>query len=286
MARHPVDAYLDRLPETPAGGALLRRIGPGRVAGSFYGAELTSVFQPVVDAERRVAGHAAYVRSHAAGGHDELSPWQVFALAAGDDALVRLDRLCRTVHAINYFASGEPGWRLHLAVEHRLLLAVPTEHGRTFEGVLNGFGVATSRVVIELPQSAMADPALLGGVIANYRHRGYAVSVRAVADAVAISALGYVRPDIVRLRFEPSPRSRLRDAVDAVHAIGARALVEHIETASGRAAAEAAGAELLQGYYLGAPGPDAIARPASGVSPDRIPWLDDSALLIGTAPLL
>src|SRR5258706_155085 len=88
----------------------LQRTADGRVVGHFFHCRLSSVFQPVFDiSERQVAGHAAYVRSDA---NDDgaLSPWGIFALAAEDPVLVRLDRLSRAetaalVDAIHRFGA-------------------------------------------------------------------------------------------------------------------------------------------------------------------------------------
>lgn len=288
MSRTALEAYLDRLRTAPSEASPVWRVGPRRVAGRFYGAELTSAFQPVVARGDRVAGHVAYVRSYTTDGQAELSPWQVFSLGAEDEDLVRLDRLCRTVHAVNYFAESAPDWRLHLAVEHRLLATVPAEHGRTFEGVLRAFGIGTSRVVIELPVSVADSPALLASVLSNYRHRGYAVAVRARAVPEAVERLAPFQPDIVRLRASEVPRDGLRQLIDGVRAMGAHALVDHVESAVTRVAAESAGADLVQGLYLGAPGaaPSALTRGAAAERRGRIGWLDDSALLIGAGPLL
>jgi EAL domain-containing protein (putative c-di-GMP-specific phosphodiesterase class I) len=283
VAESLIRGYLDRLPASRKGGSSLHRLAADRAAGAFYGAELVSVFQPVYTDRRELAGHAGYIRSHAHGAA-ELSPWQVFALAANDDDLVRLDRLCRTLHALNYFDHAHADWRLHLPVELRLLAAVPSEHGRTFEGVLGAFGIATSRVVIELPRAACESPALLGDVIANYRRRKYAVSVRAGREG--LETLRHFRPDIVRLGADEFAGDRLRDAVGAVHALGAAALVERIETAVARVGAESAGADFLQGYYLGRPAPDVVPEESPATRSGRLSWLDDSAALIGSGPLL
>jgi EAL domain-containing protein (putative c-di-GMP-specific phosphodiesterase class I) len=288
MSRTALEAYIDRLSPAPHEGSSLRRVGPRRVAGSFYGAELGSVFQPVYATDGTVAGHAAYVRSHAGEGRIGLSPWQVFSLAASDEELVRLDRLCRTLHAVNYFADAEVGWWLHLAVEHRLLTTVLAEHGRTFEGVLRAFGIATSRVVIELPAPVADEPALLAEVLSNYRHRGYAVAVRVRGGRDALATIAPFRPDVVRIRSREVSGEPLRRMIDDVHAFGGLALVDHVETAALRVSAQSSGADLVQGTYLGAPEPKPSAARPGGVGhrTDRIDWLNDSALLIGAAPLI
>ena len=151
----------------------LQRAADGRVVGHFFHCRLTSVFQPVFDiSERQVVGHAAYVRSDAID-DGALSPWGIFALAAEDPLLVRLDRLCRTLHALNYFGAVPERQILFLAVQPRLLESVKDGHGRAFEKVLDLIGVETSRVVIEIPPEVNQDRRLLKHVIVNYRSRGY-----------------------------------------------------------------------------------------------------------------
>ena len=143
----------------------LQRAADGRVVGHFFHCRLSSVFQPVFDvSERQVVGHAAYVRSDA---NDDgaLSPWGIFALAAEDPLLVRLDRLCRTLHALNYFGAIPERQILFLAVQPRLLESVKDGHGRAFEKVLDLIGVETSRVVIEIPAEVNQDWRLLKHVI-------------------------------------------------------------------------------------------------------------------------
>src|SRR5690606_19665452 len=99
-----------------------------------------------------------------------------FALAAEDPLLVRLDRLCRTVHALNYFDRAPEENLLHLTVQARLLESVKDGHGRAFERVLDLIGVETSRVVIDIPPAVNRDPRLFRHVTANYRSRGYRIS--------------------------------------------------------------------------------------------------------------
>ena len=99
-----------------------RLLARQRVAGRFFGATLTTVFQPLrVPGDGRVFAHEALARSYSARG-DGLSPWRLFADAASDEHLVTLDRLCRTVHALNYRVTGlnDVGGHLFLNVHERL----------------------------------------------------------------------------------------------------------------------------------------------------------------------
>ncbi|HKB81992.1 MAG TPA: EAL domain-containing protein, partial [Burkholderiales bacterium] len=107
----------------------LQRAVDGRVVGHSFHCRLSSVFQPVIDVSgRQVVGHAAYVRSDA---NDDaaLSPRGIFALAVDDPVLVRLDRLCRTLHALNYFSAVPESQSLFVAVQPRLLESVKDGHG-------------------------------------------------------------------------------------------------------------------------------------------------------------
>ena len=65
--------------------------------------------------------------------------------------LVKLDRLCRTVHALNYFRAASGQANLFVTVQPRLLESVKDDHGEAFAKVLDLIGIPTSRVVIEIP---------------------------------------------------------------------------------------------------------------------------------------
>lgn len=250
----PLSDYVARLPaaEAAALSGPLLRVAPGRVAGQFLAARLSSVFQPVHGRDGQGIGHAAYVRCAGAGlgdGEGELSPWKLFAGAADDDELVRLDRLVRTVHAINYFGAAADGQLLFLLVDPRLLPAVGAGHGSTFERVLASFGVATSRVAIVLPDGGEAHPGLVARVARNYRSRGYRVALRVREGQVLQAA----PQDIVLLRA--GGNAPLAERIAAVHAAGATALVTQVESPAVLATALAAGADAYQGFIDGPPAP-------------------------------
>lgn len=250
MQANSLVEYVARLPEAEAAalnGPLLR-VARGRVAGQFLAARLSSVFQGVQDRNGECLGHAAYARC-AGTGAGELSPWKLFAGAADDDELVRLDRLVRTVHVINYFVAARPQRLLFLLVDPRLLSAVVAGHGSTFERVLASFGVGTSQVAIVLPDGGEAHPGLVARVASNYRRRGYRVALR-LREGQALQASS---GDYVLLRAGAG--AALAERIAAVHAGGALALVTHVETPEVRAVALAAGADGWQGYLDGAPEP-------------------------------
>lgn len=244
--------------------------GPdGWVVGQFFDSRLSSVFQPVFDlARRRVAGHAAYIRSTPVAAKSGAStPLGIFALATDDPLLVRLDRLCRTVHALNYFDRAAPEHELHLGVQARLLESVKDGHGRAFERVLDLVGVETSRVVIEIPPEVNQDRRLFKHVTVNYRSRGYRVACTHSGRADDWMAdLGSLYPDIVRVDAQALRQSGSRTLVDVVHRFGAMLLVADVETAQDVNAATRAGADFVQGNYLAEPARsvDPVASRAAG----------------------
>ena len=233
----------------------LQRAADSKVVGHFFHCRLSSVFQPLFDvSERQVVGHAAYVRSDASE-DGALSPWGIFALAVDDPVLVRLDRLCRTLHALNYFGSVPERQNLFVGVQPRLLESVKDGHGRAFEKVLDLIGVETSRVVIEIPAEVNQDWRLLKHVIVNYRSRGYRISVNHSGEQEGwMAVLGSLYPDVVMLEAgKLIGRSGISALVDAIHRFGATLLVRDVETDQEMSAAVRASADLLQGRYLSEP---------------------------------
>lgn len=234
---------------------LLQPSEDGWIIGHFSSNRLSSVFQPVVDANtRQVIGHAAYIRSETDNAN-VLSPWGIFALATEDTLLVNLDRLCRTVHAINYFSAASGSGDLFVNVQPRLLESVKDDHGRAFAEVLDLIGVATSRVIIEIPSEVNRDWRLLRHVIGNYRSRGYQIAANhSGASDSWMAELGSLYPDIVRQNASDLLQYNGSDSLlETVHRFGASLLIRDIETRQQMTAAIRAGAHLLQGRFLGEP---------------------------------
>lgn len=228
----------------------------GRISGNFYHCKLTSAFQVILDSrENKIIGHAAYIRSES---HGEISlwPWQVFALASKDEQLIDLDRLCRAIHALNYFKKN-PDTRtgqLFLSVHPRLLSSIQNEHGRTFKDFLDLTGISTSRIVIEIPPTLNHDWKLLQKLIINYRSYGYQVAINfSSAHGHGLPGTDDLHPDILIVQAhellhyqkdDPSADNHARDARPLLH-------VRKIETQAQLTAAKQAGAHYLQGNFLG-----------------------------------
>ena len=250
----------------------VKRAEDGSVVGHFFNCLLSSVYQPVFNAKTRdVIGHAAYIRSALDGGNS-LSPWKVLSLSEGDAPLVRFDRLCRVVHALNYFPGGFQRGSLFVTVQPRLLESVKDDHGRAFKRILDVIGVETSRVVIEIPNEVNRNWKLLKHVISNYRSHGYRIAInhsRASEDWMAeLASLYPLYPDMVRLDTSVLLRhNQTGSLVDTIHHLGAEVLVHEIETTKQLAAALRAGANFVQGRLFGVPAHTIEAEAFAPVAP-------------------
>jgi len=250
-----VRTFLERLPATPTHGAL-RRAEDGSVAGNWYGCELSSVFQPVVDPrDGRVTGHEAFLRCRSHDGRAELSPWNLFAANADDDRLIALDRLARTLHTLNFLAAGagDGDGLLFLNVHGRLLAGVTSDHGFAFRRVVDALGFDPARIVIETPRTALDHVDLLAFVHRNYRQNGFRVAAN-VEDPAQWQALSpmvpaqFLKIDGARLLDRPDPAGTLA-ALDAVRG-SARVIVTRLEHRPGFALPDGT---LVQGHAWGVP---------------------------------
>lgn len=227
----------------------------GAVIAQFYRSRITSAFQPLVrSGDGAIAGHHALLRVENGTG-ESVAPWSLFAQALDDARLVHLDRLCRTVHALNYFSGREAGASLFLNIERRLLTGVPADHGAWFEAVLALIGVPTSRAVIVMPHDAVDNPVAFVRAAISYRIRGYRilVPVRSIAES-ELSHVFLADPHYVALDGREDlegPASRA--FLDALARRGTRLVARGVESPGQLRAARAAGVELLQGFHVGRP---------------------------------
>jgi len=200
MSYPALNAYLERLAtgETPS--SSLRLSGYGEVQGHIFNCWLGSAFLPIRElGSGKITAYAGRVR----GVTEEdrgLPIWTYLDGAASDDESVALDRLCRTLHAINFFRSEDLGEHtLHLNVHDRLLSAVSSNHGMAFRRILDSLGLPLEQIVLQLPAVNARQNWMLNYVADNYRRNGFRISVK-VANAIQLpSVFGHARVDAVRI---------------------------------------------------------------------------------------
>lgn len=229
----------------------------------FIGLQLNSVFQPIVDVSQdKPIGYEALLRANNAKGQP-VPPPDAFRLAEIAERLVKFDRLCRTLHTLNFLNMGKGNGLLFLNVHPELLVAV-NSHGKVFERVLHHHDVPTNEVVIEINESAVSQEQLLSEAIANYRARGYRIAIDDFGMKHSnLERLWKLSPEFVKLdcsiiqQAETDARLQriLPKLVEIVRELGAEIIVEGIETEHQLALARQAGARLVQGSLLGQPAP-------------------------------
>jgi EAL domain-containing protein (putative c-di-GMP-specific phosphodiesterase class I) len=257
-----IRAYIDAIARDPLREDL-RVTDSGRVIGRFMRAEIDSAFQSIapIDTDATtgasaasLSGVQALARVHAQGG-GELSPWNPFEQAASGDELVLLDRRCRIVHTLNFFAQDAlaevESIDLLLNVHRRLLSVVTTDHGRAFGRALDSLAVAARRIVIVLPPVEPATLDLQCQVLASYRLNGFRVAAGADRADLAQKVLARQPADVLRV----DARVLLRDAqwpaaFRAAHEVGAQVHVTRVETEAERRLAQDLGATHWQGWHL------------------------------------
>ncbi|GGY47696.1 EAL domain-containing protein [Pseudoduganella albidiflava] len=232
----------------------------GRAHGRFFNCTMTSVFHPIRELD---SGSAVACEGLARGlsAEDEgLSLWRLLENAASDDESVELDRLCRMLHAINFFRQPDcERLDLHLNVHGRLLSAVSSNHGHAFRRILDALELPVARIVLQLPPTTPQQNWLLGYVADNYRRNGFRFAVHAGSVQEGLALLERVRPDVIRCDARTARDwEGLARLLSAAAGRGTRIVFHHAEGAAAlgalHAIAELAGVQpLAQGHALDLP---------------------------------
>jgi EAL domain-containing protein (putative c-di-GMP-specific phosphodiesterase class I) len=231
----------------------------GDIEGRFIGLKLKSVFQPIYDIDASKSfGYEALLRAFDSRG-EAISPLKAFVQSEIAGQLIKFDRVCRTLHTLNFLNLSPDKGRLFLNVHPQLLVTV-NSHGKVFERVLHDYSLSTSQVVIEIPESIVEQEDLLEYAIKNYRERGYKIAIDNFGrDHTSLERLWRLSPDFVKFdgsiiqQAETNIRLQkvLPRLVDIVRDLGGQAIITGVETEGQLELARQAGASLVQGYLLG-----------------------------------
>jgi EAL domain-containing protein (putative c-di-GMP-specific phosphodiesterase class I) len=251
-----VRAYIGNLARDPLRDDLRVTAG-GRVVGRFQRVEIDSAFQPIARLgpskdEPAVVAFQALARARGETGVD-LLPSGLFSLAANGDDLVMLDRRCRVVQTLNFFAADAGDTDLLLSVHERLLSAVAVDHGRAYRRVIDGLSIPARRVVIALPllTAAQLDRQCL--VLSSYRLNGLRVAVTVDQPDLLRLLLTRIPADIVRVDVRHLARPGWIEAFADARAIHAEVHATRVEDEAGRQRALVLGATHWQGWHLAQP---------------------------------
>ncbi|MCX7946460.1 MAG: EAL domain-containing protein [Hydrogenophilus sp.] len=124
--------------------------------------------------------------------------------------------------------------------------------------------IPSHQIVVELLESTVPDPSAMAAIVQHYRELGCLVALDDFGVGHSnLDRLFHLLPDFVKLDrslliaavSNPILRRAFRHLVGFVHAAGAIALAEGVETSEQAAIAIDAGVDLIQGYRYGRPAP-------------------------------
>lgn len=114
--------YLSRLHHVAQADSTLWLDEEGRAHGRYFNSTLTSAFQSIRSlGSQQVVGVQGFMRSYSQSDAG-LSLWKLLDTHATDDQSIELDRLCRLLHAVNFYRQPDMAEvDLYLSVHARLL---------------------------------------------------------------------------------------------------------------------------------------------------------------------
>lgn len=222
----------------------------GRVFLHFANLRLESHFLPIAETRSgKTHGHAASLQVFGLSNRQPIAPEAVFVLPTDDAEFIYLDRLVRTLHALNYLTRPNRG-NLLLQVHARHVMSVPADHGLAFEEILRPCGLLPEQITLEIDIAGVEDLAHLIRAVASYRSRGYGIAISHFGRRqIDFGILRELQPDIVKLdSLLVSSTRPLKPVIEALHELPAQVLVEGIDTAAMRKGASARNIDLLQAH--------------------------------------
>lgn len=206
---------------------------------------LVSHYAPIyVGGSGSLHGHAAVLQAQGELNDLPLHPEAVFAIPSSNEEFVHLDRLVRTLHALNYLLHPEQQ-HLHVRVNLRHIEIVPGGHGIVFENALRACGLDPRDITLEVNVEDETSEALHKALQA-YRARGYRIALAGVGLGAQDPRLQFFKPDCMRLdaALLKQPRQLARVARGLAD-VGIQSLLA-VEDATQARLAGTAGVSLIQ----------------------------------------
>lgn len=229
------------------------------IVSRFIGFRLHSEFQPIraINNPAMPLGFEASLRPFI--GTEAVAAEFAFSVADNQGKLVKLDRIARTLHMLNYLNLPDNRGLLFVNVHPNLLVSV-NAHGRVFERILHTRSVPTCQVVIEIVENAVEADRKLVEAVGNYRDCGYRIAIDGFGskhsnfDRLLKLAPHYVKLDpshIRRAQTSTKARRVLPKIIEIPQELGAQTIVAGIDNETQYEIARDAGATLVQGDFLG-----------------------------------
>lgn len=174
----------------------------GAVRATVGAFQLASRFDTIIDPASPTPGSGgllARLDARLVGGR-HITRAAFLALHAKSPGIVAVDRLCRTLHMLNFLGSHDAHTdTLWLEVSLQHVLAVEDDHGHFLETLLYRCGIAQTQVVLIIPVLPRSDRdfSRLRTALASYRRRGHplALDLRGTQPPIVAGACALLAPE-------------------------------------------------------------------------------------------
>ncbi|MFO8023714.1 EAL domain-containing protein [Thiohalophilus sp.] len=229
--------------------------------GEFQGLSIHSAYQPIYSfAHQLPVGYEALMRATDRDG-SSISPLEIFSNIKEQEALMHLEELTRTLHAINYFRNDTTGAWLFLNVNPAMVNNCG-DCMYNFFSTLDENGIPPSRIVIEFVEASVKEFGNLVKVTRKLKQNGCRVAIDDFGAGFSnFNRIWDLEPDIVkldksmldRLRTDPGKFRPFISLVELLHESGSLVVMEGIESEADAGFAHDLDIDLHQGYYFGRP---------------------------------
>jgi EAL domain-containing protein (putative c-di-GMP-specific phosphodiesterase class I) len=224
---------------------------------------LKSAFQPIISIpHRRTVGYEGLIRPENNAGH-RISPLALFDSVADSSEGLKLDRVCRNLHAHNFgFQDNGDKW-LFLNLDSHSISDKQPDPGFMTQ-LFESSGLKPNQVVVEILESQVADRAYLVSFIRNLKKLGCLIAIDDFgAGHSNFDRVWELEPDIVkvdrslivRAAISPKVKRVLSSIVSMIHGSGSLVILEGIETREQALLAMEVGADMVQGFFFSKPEP-------------------------------
>ena len=268
--QHLVEYFNDRLGREHGSSFRPFILEQGKVSGLFGPIRIDSFFAPLRQTLEPtvIVGHTAQI-TVAANKTQHLYANEIEVLLANNsvtasyfESIINFDRLCRTVHMLNYLTLADLQGVLFLEVDPRHILGIKQDHGAYFEEVIVGCGFETKNIVIVLAvnsQYARYYHELIKA-LDNYRQRGYQIALKydylpqgnETSDFIANISPNFVSVSARNMddqAHDDNLLEKLHQLKKLVVSVGGQAILQQIDEKKSDLLARNTGFDLVEGGY-------------------------------------
>lgn len=243
---------------------------------------LEAHYQPIVSLKKKaVIGVEALARAWVPETGERIDPMRIFRWAEEENRSSELDRFCR-IRALDGFGPLGllPQPPLLFLNFEAAVIHESTKGSETLAVAVRERGFSPGDVVIEINESEVEDAEALRRFVESHRSQGFLIALDDLGAGFSnLQRLATLRPEIVKvdrsiiaeLHSRAGQKELFRSLVVLGHGLGALVLAEGVESADEVAACADLGADLIQGFFFGAP------SRADSIAFDRIASLLDDA---------